>query len=130
MMHKYIERARVEGKTIEEMGKILVDEYMDAGPGGDGVWGSPQHLDGDPRAEPTHIKHEQLCSGVYLELQRAIEKHFATRGEKGRQGLRVGEHDRRRQYGPRGDGLLPRTPPGASVASAAVSAARPTPPTR
>ena len=31
MMHKYIERARVEGKTLEEMGKILVDEYMDAG---------------------------------------------------------------------------------------------------
>ena len=80
-MHKYIERARVEGKTIEEMGKILVDEYMDAGLAAMGM-GQPQHLDGDPRAEPTHIKHEQLCSGVYLELQRSIEKHFNARRKK------------------------------------------------
>ena len=81
MLHKYIERARVEGKTIDEMGKILVDEYMDAGLAVVGM-GQPQHLDGDPRAEPTHIKHEQLCSGVYLELQRAIEKHFAERRKR------------------------------------------------
>ena len=81
MMHKYIERARVEGKSIEEMGKILVDEYMDAGLAVMGM-GQPQHLDGDPRAEPTHIKHEQLCSGVYLELQRSIEKHFNARRKK------------------------------------------------
>jgi citrate synthase len=78
MMHKYIERARVEGKTLEEMGKILVDEYLDAGLAVMGL-GQPQHLDGDPRAEPTHIKHEQLCSGVYLALQRSIEKHFNER---------------------------------------------------
>jgi hypothetical protein len=81
MMHRYIERARVEGKSIEEMGKILVDEYMDAGLAVMGM-GQPQHLDGDPRAEPTHIKHEQLCSGVYLALQRSIEKHFNARRQK------------------------------------------------
>ncbi len=81
MLHKYIERARVEGKSIDEMGKILVDEYMDAGLAVVGM-GQPQHLDGDPRAEPTHIKHEQLCSGVYLELQRSIEKHFAERRKR------------------------------------------------
>jgi hypothetical protein len=63
------------------MGKILVDEYMDAGLAVMGM-GQPQHLDGDPRAEPTHIKHEQLCSGVYLALQRSIEKHFNARRKK------------------------------------------------
>ncbi|MBE9471747.1 MAG: hypothetical protein IMY75_06555, partial [Chloroflexi bacterium] len=31
MMNKYIERARVEDKTLDEMAKILVDEYLDAG---------------------------------------------------------------------------------------------------
>jgi citrate synthase len=82
MMHKYIERARVEGKSLEEMGKILVDEYMDAGLPVMGL-GQPQHTDGDPRAEPTHIKHEQLgVGGVYLELQRSIEKHFNERRKK------------------------------------------------
>ena len=81
MMHKYIERSRVEGKSLEEMGKILVDEYVDAGLAVMGM-GQPQHLDGDPRAEPTHIKHEQLCSGVYLALQRSIEKHFNARRKK------------------------------------------------
>lgn len=79
MMHKYIERARVENIPIEEMGKILVDEYMDAGLAVMGL-GQPQHLDGDPRAEPTHIKHEELgLGGVYLKLQRAIEKRFNER---------------------------------------------------
>lgn len=82
MMHKYIERARVEGKTLDEMGKILVDEYMDAGLAVMGL-GQPQHLDGDPRAEPTHIKHEELgLNGVYLQLQRSIEKHFNARRKK------------------------------------------------
>lgn len=81
MMHKYIERARVEGKSLKEMGKILVDEYMDAGMAVMGM-GQPQHLDGDPRAEPTHIQHEQLCSGVYLELQRSIEDHFNERRKR------------------------------------------------
>src|SRR4030042_2867668 len=57
MMHKYIERARVEGKTLEEMGKILVDEYMDAGLAVVGL-GRPRPLDGDPRAEPTHINNQ------------------------------------------------------------------------
>ncbi len=82
MMHRYIERARVEGKSLHEMGKILVDEYMDAGLPVMGI-GQPQHTDGDPRAEPTHIKHEELgVGGVYLELQQSIEKHFNERRER------------------------------------------------
>jgi citrate synthase len=82
MMHRYIERAREEGKSLEEMGKILVDEYMDAGLPVMGL-GQPQHTDGDPRAEPTHIKHEELgVGGVYLELQRSIEKYFNERRKK------------------------------------------------
>ena len=85
MLHKYIERARVEGVSLEEMGKILVDEYMDAGLAVMGL-GQPQHTDGDPRAEPTHIKHEELdLNGVYLQLQLSIEKHFnERRKEEGR----------------------------------------------
>ena len=82
IMHKYIERASIEGKTLDEMGKILVDEHMDAGLAVMGL-GQPQHLDGDPRAEPTHIKHEELgLNGVYLQLQRSIEKHFNERRER------------------------------------------------
>ena len=82
MMHRYIERARVEKKSLDEMGKILVDEYMDAGLPVMGI-GQPQHTDGDPRAEPTHIKHEELgVGGVYLELQLSIEKHFNERRER------------------------------------------------
>jgi citrate synthase len=82
MMHRYIERARIEGKSLDEMGKILVDEYMDAGLPVMGI-GQPQHTDGDPRAEPTHIKHEELgVGGVYLELQLSIEKHFNERRER------------------------------------------------
>lgn len=82
MMNKYLERARVEGKSLDEMGKILVDEYMDAGEPVMGL-GQPQHLDGDPRAEPTHIMQEELgLDGVYLKLQRAIEKHFYARRER------------------------------------------------
>jgi citrate synthase len=79
MMNKYIERAREEGKTLDEMAKILVDEYMDAGEAVMGM-GQPQHRDGDPRAEPTHLKQEELkVDGVYIEFQRAIEKHFLER---------------------------------------------------
>jgi len=82
MMNKYIERAHKEGKTLEEMGEILVDEYMDAGEPVMGM-GQPQHRDGDPRAEPTHLKQEELkIDGVYLKLQRSIEKHFHTRRER------------------------------------------------
>jgi citrate synthase len=85
MMNKYLERARKENKSLDEMGKILVDEYMDAGEPVMGL-GQPQHTEGDPRAEPTHIKQEELeLDGVYLELQRAIEKHFhARRAAEGR----------------------------------------------
>ncbi len=82
MLHAYIERAREEGISLEEMGKILVDEHMDAGLPVMGL-GQPQHTDGDPRAEPTHIKHEELgVGGVYLELQKSIEKHFNERRER------------------------------------------------
>jgi citrate synthase len=81
MMNKYIERARVEGRTLDETAKILVDEYLDAKKPVMGM-GQPQHTDGDPRAEPTHIKHEELgVHGVYLEFQRAVEKHFHARRE-------------------------------------------------
>ena len=85
MLNKYIERARVEGKTLDEMAKILVDEHMDVGEPVMGM-GQPQHRDGDPRAEPTHLKQEELeIDGVYLEFQRAIEKHFhARRKQEGR----------------------------------------------
>jgi citrate synthase len=79
MMNKYLERARVEGKTPKEMGKILVDEYMDAGRPVMGL-GQPQHIHGDPRAVPTHKKHQELLGGgVYLELQLAIEEAFNSR---------------------------------------------------
>ncbi len=82
MMNKYLERARVEGKSVDEMAKILVDEHLDAGMPVMGM-GQPQHLDGDPRAEPIHIKQEELkVDGVYLEFQRAIEKHFHERRRK------------------------------------------------
>ncbi len=85
MMNKAIERAREEGKTLEEMGKTLVDEYLSAGLAVMGM-GQPQHTDGDPRAEPTHLKHESLkLGGVYLKLQRSIEEHFnARRKEDGK----------------------------------------------
>ena len=85
MMNKYIERARKEGKTLDEMAKILVDEYLDAKKPVMGM-GQPQHVDGDPRAEPTHLKQEELkVDGVYLEFQRAVEKHFhARRKSEGR----------------------------------------------
>ncbi len=81
MMNKYIDRAHKEGKNLDEMAKILVDEYMDSGTPVMGM-GQPQHRDGDPRAEPTHLKQEELeIDGVYLEFQRAVEKHFHTRRE-------------------------------------------------
>lgn len=82
MMNKYLERALSEGKTIEEIAKILVDDYMDNNQPVMGM-GQPQHRDGDPRAEPTHLKQEELkLDGVYLRLQRAIEKHFHARRKK------------------------------------------------
>jgi len=85
MLNKYLERAKKEGKTVDEMAKILVDEYMDAGKPVMGM-GQPQHIDSDPRAEPIHLKQEELnLEGVYLEFQRALEKHFhARRKEAGR----------------------------------------------
>ena len=82
MMNKYIARAQKEGKTLDEIAKILVDEYLDAGMPVMGM-GQPQHRDGDPRAEPIHLKQEELgTNGVYHELQRAIEKHFHARRKK------------------------------------------------
>lgn len=56
---------------------------MDAGLAVMGL-GQPQHLDGDPRAEPTHLKHEELLGtdNVYIKLQRSIENHFNARRKK------------------------------------------------
>ncbi len=79
MMKKYLRRAYEEGKTVDEMAKILVDEYLDNKKPVMGM-GQPQHTDSDPRAEPIHLKQEELgIEGVYLEFQRAIEKHFHAR---------------------------------------------------
>ena len=82
MMNKYIERAQKEGKSLDEMAKILVDEYLDNEKPVMGM-GQPQHIDSDPRAEPIHIKQEELgIIGVYLEFQRAVEKYFHARRKK------------------------------------------------
>ncbi len=79
MLNKYLERARVEGKSPKEMGKVLVDEYLDAGRPVMGI-GQPQHIHGDPRAMPTHNKQRELrLDGVYLQLQLAIEDAFDKR---------------------------------------------------
>jgi len=85
MLNKYLVRAKKEGKTVDEMAKILVDEYMNAGKPVMGM-GQPQHIDSDPRAEPIHLRQEELnLEGVYLEFQRALEKYFhARRKEEGR----------------------------------------------
>jgi len=78
-MNQYLERAAAEGKSIDEMAKILVDEYLDNKVPVMGM-GQPQHTDSDPRAEPIHAKQEELkVDGVYLEFQRAVEKHFHAR---------------------------------------------------
>lgn len=89
MMNKYLERGVREGKSVDQMAKTLVDEYTDARMPIIGM-GQPQHVDGDPRAEPTHLKQEELkIGGVYLEFQRAVEKYFhAHREAEGRK--RVG----------------------------------------
>ena len=81
MMNKYLERAHEEEISIDELGKILVDEYLDNNKPVMGM-GQPQHIDSDPRAYPIHLKQEELgVGGVYLELQKAIEKHFHARRE-------------------------------------------------
>jgi len=79
MMNRYIARALEEGKSLGEMAKTCVDEYMDKGMPVMGM-GQPQHTDGDPRAEPTHLMQEELgVTGVYHEFQTALEKHFHAR---------------------------------------------------
>ena len=85
MLKKYLDRAHDQGKTIKEVAIENVNEYMDAGLAVMGM-GQPQHLDGDPRAEPTHLKQEELgVTGVYLQFQRALEeKFYARRAEEGR----------------------------------------------
>lgn len=81
MLNKYLKRAKEEGKSVDEMAKILVDEYFDAGKPVMGM-GQPQHINSDPRAEPIHLKQEELeLEGVYLEFQRALEKYFHARRE-------------------------------------------------
>jgi citrate synthase len=82
MMNKYLDRAYDEGKSIDEVGKLLVDEYTDNEQPVMGM-GQPQHIDSDPRAYPIHLKQEELgVGGVYLELQRAVEKYFHARRKK------------------------------------------------
>ncbi|MCL2481185.1 MAG: hypothetical protein FWF38_05695 [Spirochaetaceae bacterium] len=85
MMKKYLDRAADTGKSIKEVAIECVNEYMDAGLAVMGM-GQPQHLDGDPRAEPTHLKQEELgVTGVFLQFQRALEeKFYARRAEEGR----------------------------------------------
>ncbi len=85
MMKKYLDRAYKEEKKVEDVAVECVDEYMDAGLAVMGM-GQPQHLDGDPRAEPTHLKQEELgVTGVYLKFQRALEERFyARRAAEGR----------------------------------------------
>jgi citrate synthase len=79
MLNKYLERGLREGKSVDEMAKTLVDEYLDAKRPVMGM-GQPQHTDSDPRAEPIHVKQEELgLEGVYLEFQRAVEKYFHAR---------------------------------------------------
>lgn len=85
MMKKYLDRAVDQNKSVKEVAIECVNEYMDAGLAVMGM-GQPQHLDGDPRAEPTHLKQEELgVVGVYLQFQRALEdKFYARRAEEGR----------------------------------------------
>jgi len=82
MLNKYLERAHEEGKSVEEMAETLVDEYLDAKRPVMGM-GQPQHIDSDPRAEPIHLKQEELeLEGVYLRFQRAVEKYFHARRKR------------------------------------------------
>jgi citrate synthase len=81
MMKKYLDRAADTGKSVKEVAIECVNEYMDAGLAVMGM-GQPQHLDGDPRAEPTHLKQEELnVVGVYIQFQRALEEKFYARRE-------------------------------------------------
>ncbi len=82
MMNKYINRAIDENKSIDQVARECVDEYLDNDMPVMGM-GQPQHTDGDPRAEPTHIKQEELgVTGVYHQFQMAVEKHFYARRKK------------------------------------------------
>jgi citrate synthase len=85
MIKKYLDRAVKQDKTPEQVAEECVQEYMDAGLAVMGM-GQPQHLDGDPRAEPTHLKQEALgVGGVYLKFQRKLEeKFYARRAAEGR----------------------------------------------
>ena len=98
MMNKYLERAYEEGKSIDEVGKILVDEYTDNGQPVMGM-GQPQHIDSDPRAYPIHLKQEELgLGGVYLELQTSRRKAFSRQKREGRPLIRRCQCGRVRQY--------------------------------
>ena len=60
MLNKYLERAKKEGKTVDEMAKTLVDEYMDSKRPVMGM-GQPQHIDSDPRAETaSRLRHPTI----------------------------------------------------------------------
>ena len=71
--------------------------------------GQPQHRDGDPRAEPIHLKQEELgTNGVYHELQRSIEKHFhARRKKEGKSYVGVNVVGRRQRGALRFSGFAP-----------------------
>lgn len=82
MIGNNIKKALDEGKTMEQVGHEYVDYCMDNKLPVMGM-GQPQHLDGDPRAEPTHLKQEELgVGGVYLKFQRALEDRFYSRRAK------------------------------------------------
>ena len=98
MMNKYIDRASMRARPSTRWPRMCVDEYLDNDMPVMGM-GQPQHTDGDPRAEPTHIKQEELgVTGVYHQFQMAVEKHFYARRKKEGRVLRGCEHGGRRQH--------------------------------
>ena len=48
MMNKYLERGQKEGKSVDEIAKELVDDYMDAGMPVIGAWASPSTATATP----------------------------------------------------------------------------------
>lgn len=83
-----LKRAQEEGKSLDEIAKIVVDEHIEAGHSIMGIH-QPQHINGDPRAIPTINKAKELGTyGLYQELQEHLLKHFnAYRAEDGKEPL-------------------------------------------
>ena len=81
--------ARVEGKTIDEMGKILVDEYMDAGLAVVGR-ASPSTWTGDPsRRTDAHQARTALQRGL-SEAAAGDREAFCRAPEERGEGARRG----------------------------------------